>query len=170
MTFKHKIRLHLMRLRFTYQRLKWAARRRISWLLTIAPLFGHYLMSVPFLGLSGTHYFNHLDSSAVARMGYDSRSQTLDVHFRKGRALYRYHEVSFFDFLYLVRASSLGRAMNERIIREKPCQHLTWYPTNHGQMAKKRKQQGIKVDNGPPIYPGHYSHTAGAETATYRRA
>ncbi|HEU4543414.1 MAG TPA: KTSC domain-containing protein [Jiangellaceae bacterium] len=55
-----------------------------------------------------------VNSSAVRSVGYDPRSQTLEVEFVSGE-VYRYLGVERIVYGALLRSDSLGRFVNERI-------------------------------------------------------
>jgi hypothetical protein len=55
-------------------------------------------------------------SSNVASIGYDERSQVLEVEFRDG-AIYEYYGVPSSQHLALMRASSIGGYLNANVSR-----------------------------------------------------
>lgn len=116
--------------------------------------FLNWFLLIPLFGLGGTFYFNHLGSygSTLARMGYDAQRRTLDVHFTRSRALWRYHDVTSWDVLKLLTADSLGREFNRRIIGQKAAQQLTWYPKS---VRKNRRSKAIKkaLKRAPKAFP-----------------
>jgi hypothetical protein len=55
-----------------------------------------------------------VESSAVAAVGYDPASETLEVEYRSGR-VYRYASVPFAVFQDLWAAPSIGRFVNANV-------------------------------------------------------
>jgi len=110
----------------------------------------NYLLSIPFFGVGGRYYFGHEEdiSSAVARLGYDAKLRTLDVHFVRSRATYRYFEVGLLTVIRLATARSLGEAIN-RLIVHAPVKGvaMTWSPravvnNNRRKQLKRALKKG----------------------------
>jgi hypothetical protein len=64
--------------------------------------------------MAGYKWINCPESTDIIRFGYDAEGAVLRVDFRRGGS-YLYDDVDEQDFLYVVRASSKGRALNQRI-------------------------------------------------------
>jgi hypothetical protein len=64
---------------------------------------------------------NHqpVKSSAVASIGHDPATQTLEVTYHRNNATYRYAGVSPQEHLSILAAPSKGRALNSLITRRK---------------------------------------------------
>ncbi len=62
-------------------------------------------------------------SSAVRSVGYDPRSQTLEVEFVSGE-VYQYVGVELIVYKAVMRADSVGRFVNERIKPRYPSVHI----------------------------------------------
>jgi hypothetical protein len=110
--------------------------------------FLNCLLALPFGGLLGTIYFGHTEaySDCVARFGYDARRFTLDVHYSKNRALYRYHGVPFRVVFGFMWAKSKGRYLNQHILGKFRYQHLTWFPPKmqRTRLLKQLRKQGLE--------------------------
>jgi hypothetical protein len=65
-----------------------------------------------------------VQSSMVQEYGYDAQAQMLYVRFAGG-ALYRYSEVSLFEFDNLVAAESFGKHLNANIKPNFQAERLT---------------------------------------------
>ena len=66
---------------------------------------------------------HHVASSAIASVGYDDASGTLEVEFRSGE-LYRYFDVDPSDADDLLEAESPGTYLNEWIKPRYRCEHV----------------------------------------------
>ena len=55
-----------------------------------------------------------VDSSSVARVGYDAGTFELEIEFRNGRS-YRYQKVPIAAYRLLLRAPSIGEFVNKQI-------------------------------------------------------
>jgi hypothetical protein len=56
----------------------------------------------------------HVDSSAIASVGYDPKKQILEIEFVHG-AIYQYFEVPAAEYRSLMKAASIGGYVNAHI-------------------------------------------------------
>ena len=66
---------------------------------------------------------HHVSSSAIASIGYDAPTATLEIKFRSGE-LYRYFDVDPSDADDLLEAESPGTYLNEWIKPRYRCEHV----------------------------------------------
>ena len=71
---------------------------------------------------------HRVDSSSLARLGYDAAERTLRVEFRNG-GLYEYYDVPPHVWAALQAAASKGRYVNEEIKEAYRCHKL--HPPAH---------------------------------------
>ncbi len=114
--------------------------------------FINYLLALPLCGFGGTTYFGQrVDrSNAVADIGYDSWNRTLDVHFVRGRSMYRYFDVNIWTVIRLVTARSLGIALND-YVRNAPATrylNLTWRSTRDFNRLRQRAATRMMEGSG----------------------
>lgn len=55
-----------------------------------------------------------VESSSLASIGYEARTQTLELEYRNGR-VYRYFDVPTAEYVALMTAESKGQQVNHRI-------------------------------------------------------
>jgi hypothetical protein len=58
-----------------------------------------------------------VNSSAIQSVGYDAATQTLELQYKKDKAIHRYEGVSPKTYLELMGASSIGRFVAQNIVK-----------------------------------------------------
>jgi hypothetical protein len=63
-------------------------------------------------------------SSNIASVGYDTNSETLEIEFLKGGAVYQYYNVPDVEYDRLINADSVGKYFIANIKSAYPCEKM----------------------------------------------
>lgn len=83
-----------------------------------------------------------VESSAVASVGYDARTRTLELEFADGGGVYRYLAVPPRTYELLLRAESIGAFVNRRVKPYHRCLRVASRrrPTRPAALSQRRRR------------------------------